>query len=197
MYTFKTELNFVPSVRNIYACHRAHTTDASARPMAASEIPALSHRWTTVYKINLFQDLSAPQSAVEHRRVSAHKVNTGSAEHTGLSTDVFCRTVTFADPMSPDVLNLTPSLVTLTMTVSPMLDKSFMMRWNSPAGIRTLRTGRGPGFRVCKVSARPLLGIGGVHVKKTHHFFGWPIMHAEVKLKAPYTFIHVGNRIVP
>ena len=67
------------------------------------------------------------------------KVHAAPGARACLSTAVFCRTVTLAEPMSPLVLNLTPSFVTLITTVSPMLDRSFMMRWNSPAGIRTLQ----------------------------------------------------------
>jgi hypothetical protein len=37
--------------------------------------------------------------------------------------------------MSPAVENLTPSLVTLMDTVSPMVAKSLQMRWNSTDGI--------------------------------------------------------------
>lgn len=60
---------------------------------------------------------------------------------TCLSTLVFWRHVTLAEPMSPDVENLMPSLVTPMTTVSPMDDSSLTMRLNSAAGMRTLHTG--------------------------------------------------------
>lgn len=61
---------------------------------------------------------------------------------TGLSTLDDWRQVTLAEPMSPEVENLMPSLVTPMTTVSPMLASSPIMRLNSPAGMRTLRRGR-------------------------------------------------------
>ena len=71
------------------------------------------------------------------------RVQLGSAVATGLtclSTLVFWRQVTLAEPMSPDVENLMPSLVTPMTTVSPIEDSSLTMRLNSAAGIRTLHT---------------------------------------------------------
>lgn len=61
-------------------------------------------------------------------------------EPTCLSTLVFWRHVTLAEPMSPEVENLMPSLVTPMTTVSPMDDSSLTMRLNSAAGMRTLHT---------------------------------------------------------
>ena len=58
---------------------------------------------------------------------------------TCLSTLVFCRQVTLAEPMSPLVENLMPSFVTPMTTVSPMVVSSPTMRLNSCAGIRTLQ----------------------------------------------------------
>ncbi len=42
----------------------------------------------------------------------------------------------FAEPMSPLVENLTPSLVTEIRTVSPMLDRSLPPRRREPASAR-------------------------------------------------------------
>ena len=44
-----------------------------------------------------------------------------------MSTEVFCLQVMFAWPMSPVVLNLTPSLDTEMVTVSPMEERSRRM----------------------------------------------------------------------
>ncbi len=40
---------------------------------------------------------------------TVHRLGPRPPPRTCLSTAVFCRTVTLAEPMSPDVLNLTPS----------------------------------------------------------------------------------------
>ena len=55
-----------------------------------------------------------------------------------MSTEVFCLQVMFAWPMSPVVLNLTPSLDTEMVAVSPMEERSRQMRINSEEGIFTV-----------------------------------------------------------
>ena len=55
------------------------------------------------------------------------------------SAVVECRMVMFAVPMSPEELNLHPSLVTETVTVSPIDPRSLAILWYSPA--RVVRVG--------------------------------------------------------
>lgn len=63
-----------------------------------------------------------------------------SIERACLSTEAACRQVMLAEPISPVVENLMPSFVTLTLTVSPMVDSSVTMRLNSAEGMRMLRS---------------------------------------------------------
>ena len=69
-----------------------------------------------------------------------------------LSTELFWRQVMFAWPMSPTVENLTPSLDTEMVTVSPMEERSRQMRWNSAEGIFTVAAYSVSGMPRCSES---------------------------------------------
>lgn len=68
------------------------------------------------------------------------------------STELLWRQVISALPISPEAENLTPSLVTDTVTVSPMADRSRQMRWNSDEGILTVASNWESGMPSCSLS---------------------------------------------
>ena len=62
----------------------------------------------------------------------------GARERRARGTDSFGLMVMLPEPISPETENLTPSLVTEMVTVSPRMARSRQMRWNSAEGIWTV-----------------------------------------------------------
>ena len=69
-----------------------------------------------------------------------------------MSAEACCLMVTLPLPPSPDTENVTPSLVALMAQVSPMVDRSRMMRWNSPEDMRTVAMYSVSGMPRCSLS---------------------------------------------
>ena len=74
----------------------------------------------------------------------ASRVCTGSSASTVtfssslVSTELFSLIVMLPDPISPVTENLTASFATAIVTVSPRIERSRQIFWNSPAGIFTV-----------------------------------------------------------
>ena len=107
----------------------------------------------------------------EFKYRSAKVKLTGSASSMEImfsfSSEAFWRHMMFASPMSPAVENLTPSLVTLMDTVSPMVAKSLQMRWNSTDGILMVTAYSVSGIPKCSLSM-------SMSFNSKSEIFSWP-----------------------